>query len=452
MTNRSPGLRTLTTKVKQSLLRRLWKSNSPTAAVVQFAVTGALTVLLLGFVAVTLLRHTGTSEAIRDAKQVTRLAGNGIVTPAITPALERGDPRAIAAMDRLIRGRVLVDPVVRVKIWNAAGRILYSDQHRLIGTGYPLRSDELAAVRSGSADAEVSDLSRPENRFERRYGKLLEVYLGVKTPAGPLLFETYERFSSIYASGRRLWRRFLPALIVAMVLLELAQIPLAWRLAHRVRRGQQEREALLRRAIEASEIERRRIAGELHDSAVQDLAGLSYGLTGAAEQLPPDSPVRSTVTESAAQARMTMRELRSLLVDIYPPTLQRSGLQGSLEVLVRRGNANGTHVRLVVPSDLELPAEVEALIFRTAQEALRNVRSHSGAENAALSVRRARDRAVLEVSDDGRGLDPAAIAQRDNGHFGLRVLGDLARDSGAHLHVHSREGEGARIRLEVPLR
>ncbi|MEA2445088.1 MAG: two-component system, NarL family, sensor kinase, partial [Thermoleophilales bacterium] len=242
-------------------------SNSIAGAVMQFAITGTVAVLLLGFVAVELLRNTGTSEAIRDAKRVARLAGDGIVAPNVTPALERGDPRAIAAMDQMIRRGVLSDSVVRVKLWDARGRILYSDEHRLIGSRYPLRPDEYASLRRGSADAEVSDLARPENRFERPHKKLLEVYLGIKPPSGqPLLFEAYQRFSSISASGQRLWQRFLPALIGALALLELAQIPLAWSLARRLQRGQREREGLLRRALDASDIERRRIASDLHDS------------------------------------------------------------------------------------------------------------------------------------------------------------------------------------------
>src|SRR3954463_1868060 len=303
------------------------KPAAPARAVVQFAVTGTCALLLLGFLAVTLLRNTGKSEAIRDARQTTRLAGEGVVAPAITPALERGDPRAIAAMDRLLRRSVLREPIVRVKIWNPAGKIIYSDEHELIGSGYKLGEDELHALRTRTDDAEVSDLSRPENRFERPAGKLLEVYLGVRSPQGhPLLFESYQRYSSISASGTRLWKRFLPALIGALVLLELAQIPLAWSLARRLQRGQREREALLRRAIDASEHERRRIAQDLHDGVVQSLAGLGFGLAAAAEELPQGSPVRKTVEGGAEQARRSVRELRTLLVEIYPPTLQRAGL------------------------------------------------------------------------------------------------------------------------------
>src|SRR3954466_7896415 len=108
-------------------------SSSIATAVLQFAVTGALVVLLLGFAAVEVLRHTGTTEAINDAKQVTRIAGRGIVAPNITEGLLKGDPKAIAAMDRVIHTRVLEGDVVRVKLWDPSGRIIYSDDRRLIG-------------------------------------------------------------------------------------------------------------------------------------------------------------------------------------------------------------------------------------------------------------------------------------------------------------------------------
>src|SRR4051794_32400367 len=407
------------------------KQSSIATAVLQFAVTGTLVVLLLGFAVVELLRHTGTTEAIRDAKRVTSLAGNGIVAPNVTTGLERGDPKAIAQMDRVVRSRLLSGDVVRVKLWDANGRIVYSDEHRLIGFRTQLGDDDLEALREGKTDAEVSDLSRPENRFERPHKKLLEVYLGVKTPAGRrLLFETYQRFSSISASGQRLWQRFLPALVGALVLLELAQIPLAYSLARRVQRGQREREALLRRAIDASEIERRRIAGDLHDGVVQNLAGVSYGLSAAAERLPRGSDTRSAVEEGATEARRTVRELRSLLVDIYPPTLHRSGLHAALSDLLDGIRSESCEARLSAPADLELPQETEALFFRIAQEALRNVRRHADAGRVTVSLSATRSHAVLEVADDGSGFDAEEAERRSNGHFGLRMMGDMVRDAG----------------------
>jgi two-component system, NarL family, sensor kinase len=427
------------------------KRAEPARAVVQFAVTGTLALLLLGFLAVTLLRNTGKSEAIRDARQTTRLAGEGVVAPAISPALERGEPRAIARMDRVLRRSVLREPVVRVKIWNPAGKIIYSDEHALVGARYKLGEDELRSLRNGTDDAEVSDLSRPENRFERPAKKLLEVYLGIRTPQGhPLLFETYQRYSSIAASGTRLWKRFLPALIGALVLLELAQIPLAWSLARRLQRGQREREALLRRAIDASEHERRRIAQDLHDGVVQNLAGVSYSLAAAAEELPQESNAREAVGEGAEQTRRTVRELRTLLVDIYPPTLQRAGLQAALSDLLSSLGENGCDVHLrVEPRDLRLSPETEALLFRAAQESVRNVREHADANRLEVSVVQTNGHVALEVADDGRGFDPSAPP---DGHFGLRILSDLARDSDATFGVDSAPGEGTKVRLEAAVR
>jgi two-component system NarL family sensor kinase len=427
-------------------------SNSIARAVTQFAITGTVAVLLLGFLAVEVLRNTGTTEAIRDAKQVARLAGEGLVAPNVTPALLRGDPKAIAAMDRVVRRGVLSGSVVRVKLWDARGRILYSDAHQLIGSQYPVQSDELAALRRGSADAEVSDLTRPENRFERPHKKLLEVYLGIRPRTGPrLLFEAYQRFSSISASGQRLWQRFLPALIGALALLELAQIPLAWSLARRLQRGQREREALLRRALDASDIERRRIASDLHDGVVQNLAGVSYGLSAAAQRLPEASPARSAVEEGAREARRTVRELRTLLVDIYPPVLQRSGLEPALADLVSGSTAAGVKTRLDVQPGLALPTEVEALLFRTAQEALRNVRRHADATTVELTVEADEERALLVVSDDGQGFEPERADEQGNGHFGVRMMGDLVRDAGGEFEVETAPGQGTSVRVAVPL-
>src|SRR5262249_37112434 len=167
--------------------------------------------------------------------------------------------------------------------------------------------------------AAVRALARPENRFERHFDKLLEVYLPIRGPNGErLLFETYERYSSIAASGRSLWLAFAPAILGTLALLWLIQLPLAWRGARQLREHQLQRERLLQRAIESSELERRRIARDLHDGAVQDLAGVSYSLTAGAQRI-EDPETAALLHEAASGTRRTIRELRSLLVDIYPP-------------------------------------------------------------------------------------------------------------------------------------
>src|SRR3954462_8052710 len=296
------------------------------AALTQFGIAGVIAALLLGLVAVDVLRRTGTHDATNDAKRVTSIVGTGIVEPQVTDALLRGDRKAIGDLDATVRMHVLRDPVVRVKIWAPGGRIVYSDEPRLIGRRYANHAREVhEALDAQGVDAEVSDLSRPENRFERGQKKLLEVYLPVRTPSGkPLLFESYQRFSSVAAGPRRTWVAFLPAMLGGLLVLWLVQLPLAARLARRIRAGQREREGLLQRAIDASDTERRRIAGELHDGVVQNLAGVSFSLAAAAERGPVahtgHPPARDPLERAAEATRESVRELRGLLGEIYPPS------------------------------------------------------------------------------------------------------------------------------------
>jgi signal transduction histidine kinase len=412
-----------------------------------FAGTGLVPVVLLGFAGVEVMRRTGTEEAIDDAKRMTRLAGEGIVEPAVSDALLREDRAAVARVDHAVRGRFLRDPVVRVKLWTRDGRIVYSDEPRLIGARYALGQEDAESIERGGVHAELSDLTGAENRFERGHGELLEVYLPIRTPSGePLLFESYTRFSSVSASGQRLWREFVPALVGAMLLLWLIQLPLAWRLACRLRRNHRDREELLQRAVDASDRERRRIAHDLHDGVVQSLAGLSYSLSGDAEHAPPG--VDEKFLHAAHETRTAIRELRSLLVEIYPPDLHRIGLAGALSDLVAQLEHRDVQARVDVPGDLHLPAETEALFFRVAQEALRNVVVHSGARRVDVAVRQDDGRTTLLVKDDGHGFDTAA--DRRSAHFGLRMIEDATRDAGGSIDIDSSPGRGTQIRIVVP--
>jgi hypothetical protein len=137
---------------------------------------------------------------------------------------------------------VLGSSVVRVKLWDRSGRIVYSDERRLIGARYPIAREELDEFQGNRIEAEVSHLGEPENRYERSFGKLLEVYAAVTTPSGrQLRYEEYYRSSFITDRGRRIFREFGFISLGALILLALIQFPLAWQLAHRVRRVQRER-------------------------------------------------------------------------------------------------------------------------------------------------------------------------------------------------------------------
>ena len=104
---------------------------------------------------------------------------------------------------------------------------------------------------------------------------------------------------------------------------------------------------------------------------------------------------------------------RALLIGIYPPSLQRSGLEAAVSDLLAPLSARGVAVKSEIASDLELAPETEELIFSGAQEALRNVAKHADPSQVEVTLRRTNGSVVLSVRDDGRGFDPAAASAAD---------------------------------------
>jgi two-component system, NarL family, sensor kinase len=428
---------------------------------VRFALASLLAVIVAGAIGVALQRKAARDDAIRDARTLAHLAGDGIVAPNINQALLDGDPTQVAKVDRLVRGKIMARDgvgIVRIKIWERSGdigRIVYSDLHSLRGRRFRLPEEELEAFGTDRVAAEETDLRNAENRFDRLSGKLLEVYLPIRATTGrPLLFEIYQKQSAVSATARKTWEGFAPALIGALVLLGLLQLPLAYRMARTLHDNRHEREALLLRALAASDTERRRIASDLHDGVVQDLAGTSYALAAAADRINGHATpeVSEALRDGARQTRRSIRQLRSLLVDIYPPDLHRAGLAAALSDLVAPLESRGVQARVELPPGLRLEPDTEALMFRTAQEALRNVMAHSNAAHVDVSVTLENSHAGLTIADDGRGFSAEdAAAAHEDGHLGLRVLGDMARDAGGRLDIDSEPGRGTRVCLEVPV-
>lgn len=420
--------------------------------VATFALSGLVVLVLVAVAGALELRSLGTSEAVRDARRLTTLTGRGIVQPLLTTAVVRGQPAAISRLNRIMHQRVLTPEIARVKIWNAEGKILYSDEPRLIGRRFPLGPDELQALRADSVATEATDLSKPENAYEAGQGNLTSVYLGLRAQDGtPVLFEEYVRSSAIAGDSRSVARLFVPAVVIALLVLATLQIPLAWRLARRVRRAQVDRQRFLEHAIDASDQERRLIAAGLHDGVVQELAGQSFQMAAAIERDAPRDELRRVLGESSAGLRNAIQQLRSLLLEVYPPALRDHGLAAALPDLGAPLSARGVQLEVSVQPGLALPGDVERLVFRTAQEAIRNVGTHAAAEHVRMSVTQTNGTVTLRVADDGRGFDGSQLAQRrEQGHMGLAMLRDLARSAGGALTISSQPGQGTVVELEVP--
>ena len=252
-------------------------------------VTAAALVVL---VAVALAGAVGSqrvaeAQAVDDATKTASLLAEAVVQPALSEGLLTSSPAAMRAMDQAVREHVLGDSIIRVKIWDSTGRILYSDAPALIGQRFPLGTEERDVLANPQTRADVSDLTAPENRLERGRGKLLEVYRPIRTQSGnPLLFETYSPYAEVTARAGQLWRGFAGVTLTSLVLLVILLYPILWQLLNRLQQGQLQREALLQRAVDASGEERRRIAGALHEGVVQDLAAASFTAPVARSAMP----------------------------------------------------------------------------------------------------------------------------------------------------------------------
>ena len=405
-----------------------------------------------GYVA---LRSVAVEEAKRDTRTRVQEAAQ-LVESVLADGILRGDPAALAAVDDLVVARVLSGSVARVKIWSADGRVLYSDEPAQIGGRYPLGPEQLRLLREGGANVEVSDLDRPENALDRSEGELIEAYTPIRTPSGaPLLFELYERLDSVTADARRLLTALAPPILGALALVLLVQAPLVWSLARRLQRGHEEREALLANAIAASNRERRRIAAYLHDGPVQDLAGVAFALAPLAESAAArgDRDEARELAATVERLRHDVRDLRALLVDLHPPNLEAAGLEAALADLVSPLLQRGLAVEVMLDPAVRLGRDQEALVYRVAQEAVRNVIAYAGARTVRVELRANGPAARLVVADDGRGFSAEERAERAaEGHLGLSLLEELARQAGGSLAIRSGEGAGTTVELEVPPR
>ncbi len=414
---------------------------SPRRVLVQLSMGVVAALLVVGVVGTLAARLLAEREATNDAATMAGVLAEAVVEPSLTDALVAGDPAAIAAFDDIARDRLLSESIVRVKLWSDQGKVLYADESQLIGRTFPLSKDQREALAQPATVADVSDLSLSENAFESA-DRLVEVYRPVWTPSGQVvLFEIYASYDPVGDRTRQLWRGFAGVTASSLVLFVVIVSPIVWHLLRRVRRAEEQRIDLLQRAVDASSDERRRIAASLHDGPVQELAATSFTVAGASATASAHGQraLARDLDAAAAAVRSSIRSLRTLLVDIYPASLARSGVVTALHDLAQT----------IRRDDLAMSPDAQRLVHRVAQECLRNAARHAGPATVTVSLHRDGPGAViLDVVDDGAGFDVEQVrVQPREGHLGLQLLADAASVPGALLQVSSAPGRGTHWRL-----
>ncbi|MFG2528408.1 sensor histidine kinase [Streptomyces sp. NPDC048516] len=199
--------------------------------------------------------------------------------------------------------------------------------------------------------------------------------------------------------------------------------------------------------------ERRRLAAEIHDTLAQGLAGIITQLEAATESSDP-AAARGHARRAVALARDSLGEARRSVHNLGPGLLEHAALPDALRNTVEEWSAlAGVRAEFTVTGTAEpLHDEVEATLLRIAQECLANARRHAAASRVGVTLSYMGDEVTLDIRDDGRGFDPAALPPRERtGGFGLGGMRARAERIAGAVGIESEPGQGTAVSARVPL-
>ena len=204
----------------------------------------------------------------------------------------------------------------------------------------------------------------------------------------------------------------------------------------------------LRRVVAAQELERRRLARELHDETGQALASILLGLRSLQGQ-PDPGEAHEAIARLHDLTLTTLRDVRQLAVDLHPKALDDFGLVAALERLLETwGAQTGIAVDFAARlGDEEVSTDAATAIFRIVQEALTNVVEHAEARHVSILLTRKNEGLVAVIEDDGHGFDPG----RESDGSGIRWMRERVELLDGRLWIESGAGSGTTLVVEVPV-
>jgi len=434
------GLVTLALAVLIMLPRAIWLSPYPTDALVETAASAIVASLAIWVIEIQ------AREKVLRRTTVSRLSAVNAINTIVTGSLEL-EQILTAALDKVLEVMSVEAGLIFTLDTQSQEVILAACQgvsEESVAELYQMRSGEIVCeqvARSGELMV-VQDSSQALLAM-RRENLRTQVCVPLKSRG---------QVRGVLAVAARGQRQFPPEeleLLTAIgnaigVAIENAQIYESMRF-------------YAREITQAQEDERQRIARELHDETIQMLVALSRQLEALAT-LPDPLPdvARQRLNSLRELVSNTLRGMRRFVQDLRPPTLDHLGLVAALGGLA--GNLTKTDE---IETDLRVMGETRRLtperelaLFRIAQEALNNVRRHSGASQAVIKLEFYTDRVGLVIEDNGRGFDaPERIGDLvSTGRLGLIGMDERARTLGGTLTIQSEPGHGTVVIVKIPIR
>lgn len=411
-------------------------------AILRFLATGLLVLLVVSIPMTFWVRSVAKDLALGNVLELTQRLADYAIQPMHAPGLIAGDRAVIEQIDARLAPWASDNMILRIKVWNPDGTILYSDTPELIGSTFELESWAQELLEGGPGVVTMETQNESENVFEAGSEELVEVYVASGTDTDhPLLFEMYYDAAVVHRAERHVLLGMVPVFLVTMGALQAAQLIPAVALAKRVQRHQRARRALLQQAIEAGEGERRRLARILHDDVIQDLAGLAYAL----EAMPPSG---GAVAPSPV-LQGSIAKLRDVTSELYSPQVGAARLPAALAVLVERTRSQRIRTVVNIDEPLVFGDDQATALYRIAREAMVNIMKHSNARNMQLELKREGKMWRMLIADDGDGFISTSIPEGGPEHFGLRMMSDAAEMVGARLEVSTTPGGGTSVTATI---
>lgn len=421
-----------------------------TRVVIAVWVLSLLAVIGVGVAHVVIMRNELRQHEIQRAVDDVQDRVDLVLEHSVPQALVDGDPAAIEAFDAIIREHIVRPTTAGLALWSPDGRIVYALDPAFTGTQHTLPIGARRALETQQVVAGLRDTGAADAEAGWTASSAIEVYAPFFNADGePFVWEVGLRRDRVTEQSNRLVLTVALLTALGTALLLSIQGLLARNLVRRHDREQAYRRWLTQRVSEVATVERRQIAADLHDGVVQDLTGIALDLEVPIDhpkQAPPLAPNERTALAKRIRAAVTV--LRGQAAELHPVASSAMEVERSLADMLGRVPPQ-IATSLTVHPGAEVAPAYRWLVFRVAQEALRNVAQHSRATKVEVALRRTESGTVVTIDDDGVGFSPE-IDPVEPGHMGLSLLSDMATAAGATVFIRSAPGKGTTIRLEVP--